>query len=292
MVAVPLAQPETRSVAQIATQAASRSLLTLAPHLARLVPAASPASWERSRVKWTNLGRRPLPHPTSCGLLRQRDKHQPPGAACLIDRRWPAGPSSTRSPLQEGTGRRRRYIQPPAIALVGCAAPVMRPGRPVGHVALVDLRQRSRRPSPRFQDVAGFRALGCRDLATTLVAKAPSIGPTPDTRFAPQPSGACANRSPIRWPLAFVAPRSPCRRCVQGGVAKRDFANHDVQRRAHGVPGPLPGPRVAHVDPRPATEMAGGFCVPPARAWSFSSRAPADASCATRRGTGHLVVRS
>src|ERR1035437_550171 len=76
MVAVPLAQPETRSVAQIATQAAIRSLLTLALHLTRLVPAASPSSWERSRVKWTKLGRRPLPHPTSCGLLKQRDKHQ------------------------------------------------------------------------------------------------------------------------------------------------------------------------------------------------------------------------
>src|SRR5450756_859348 len=61
MVAVPLAQPETRSVAQIATQAASRRLLTLALHLARLVPAASPSSWERSRARWTMLGRRPLP---------------------------------------------------------------------------------------------------------------------------------------------------------------------------------------------------------------------------------------
>ena len=33
MVAVPLAQPETRSVAEIATQAASRSLFTLALHV-------------------------------------------------------------------------------------------------------------------------------------------------------------------------------------------------------------------------------------------------------------------
>src|ERR1035437_4751855 len=87
MVAVPLAQPETRSGAQIATQAASRSLLTLALHLARLVPAASPSSWERSRARWTMLGRRPLPHSTSCGLLRQRDKHQLPNrATSVIDR--------------------------------------------------------------------------------------------------------------------------------------------------------------------------------------------------------------